>query len=110
MVNHTFRSAGDYCVNIGVMNDVSATNTSFMVKIPGKGNNNNFFCVSTLYLIFMQSHWALPTPTHPLCQSFVRVKWWDGSMDNNIIEMDYWTLLQKILEDILANLFKPLQC
>ena len=56
MVNHTFRSAGNYCVNIGLMNDVSATNTSFMVKIPGKANNNFFLCVSTLYLIFMQSH------------------------------------------------------
>lgn len=36
MVNHTFRSAGNYCVNIGLMNDVSATNTSFMVKIPAE--------------------------------------------------------------------------
>lgn len=93
MVNHTFNGTGNYCVNIGVMNDVSATNTSFMVKIPGKANNNIIlFCVRTLYLIFMQSHWALSTPTHPLCQSFVRVKWWDGSMDN------YWNGQQNFFQ------------
>ena len=42
IVNHTFNGTGIYCVNIGAMNDVSATNTSFMVKIPGKANNFNF--------------------------------------------------------------------
>ena len=35
IVNHRFNDAGQYCVNIGVMNDVSGTNTSLMVQIPG---------------------------------------------------------------------------
>ncbi|KAJ7378299.1 hypothetical protein OS493_023546 [Desmophyllum pertusum] len=35
IVNHTFRNYGKYCVNVGVMNDVSDTNTSLMVQIPG---------------------------------------------------------------------------
>ena len=36
IVNHTFHNSGNYCVNVGVMNDVSGTNTSLMVQIPGK--------------------------------------------------------------------------
>ncbi|KAL9956485.1 hypothetical protein ACROYT_G037966 [Oculina patagonica] len=35
IVNHTFRDSGKYCVNVGVRNDVSGTNTSLMVQIPG---------------------------------------------------------------------------
>lgn len=35
IVNHSFNDPGKYCVNIGVMNDVSSTNTSLMVQIPG---------------------------------------------------------------------------
>ena len=37
IVNHRFSDPGKYCVNVGVMNDVSSTNTSLMVRIPGKG-------------------------------------------------------------------------
>ena len=36
IVNHRFSVPGEYCVNVGVMNDVSGTNTSLMVRIPGK--------------------------------------------------------------------------
>lgn len=36
IVNHVFHDSGKYCVNVGVMNDVSGTNTSLMVLIPGK--------------------------------------------------------------------------
>lgn len=35
VVNHTFTNPGNYCVNVGVKNDVSGTNTSFMIQIPG---------------------------------------------------------------------------
>ena len=35
IVNHRFNDAGQYCVNSGVVNDVSGTNTSLMVQIPG---------------------------------------------------------------------------
>ena len=31
-----FHDSGKYCVNVGVMNDVSGTNTSLVVQIPGK--------------------------------------------------------------------------
>ena len=34
-MNHRFNDAGQYRVNIGVVNDVSGTNTSLMVQIPG---------------------------------------------------------------------------
>lgn len=34
ILNLTFNDTGQYCVNIGVMNDVSGTNTSLMVQIP----------------------------------------------------------------------------
>ena len=36
IVNHMFHDSGKYCVNVGVMNDVSGANTSLMVQIPGK--------------------------------------------------------------------------
>ena len=36
IVNHTFSNPGNYCVNVGVMNDVSGTNTTLMIQIPGK--------------------------------------------------------------------------
>ena len=36
IVNHVFHDSGKYCVNVGVVNDVSGTNTSLMVQIPGK--------------------------------------------------------------------------
>ena len=71
MVNHTFRSAGNYCVNIGLMNDVSATNTSFMVKIPGKANNNFFLCQYTmfnLHAVPLSSPYPHPSPLSVFCQ------------------------------------------
>lgn len=54
-VNHTFSDPGNYCVNVGVMNDVSGTNTSFMVRIPGNSpdpNNNSSSTEITITLVF----------------------------------------------------------